>query len=667
MAFHDNPTIDDNSKRSEESVLEVKRFFTRKNGFINREENPDYGVDLDVELILENTQASSWKFAIQIKSAESVKKIQNNGQEFVCLNFKTSRLGYLCRRSPAFGIIILYDEISKLCYFDYVEEIVNRVTLIKGNEAWKVQKSVNIYLLNQTLNSETIRSIYEKFHQRHKNHELLLISHGKSYNIPVMGTIKSNDIDFNNINDVVEFLTEFGNHLVNKQEFRMLLSLIHDLPLSKVIQSNVLIYLAAITYGQVGYIIEAEYFMNRCFMIKQTFENGIIELLEYTKIRIEFLKGNINSNTFINELNYLIEKSKIPLNIINYEINIVYLQLIRSLNDNSINKSIEQQIGSIFTKIENASINEEGKNFLKLFHSDNLHIYCTNLLLKGLTKLKLQEKLGISVSMNERIEKASLIISLTNQVLTMVNDVRKYSEANDNQNLRAHALQALGKYNLDLQFNIALVSVDQIQNENNDTLSYYERSINYLLQSYNIFLALSLFKDAHQSLCFAHDMEILYYELYNRKIGIKTFDELEGILRSIESSIGLPRYNSVIKPAIEDLKKSIKPNDTSWRSIPDKEIEIFAKNILEAYELPEERLNNIVIDIKNYNYFNKMCPNKDIELLQDLSHLKSKAIAYIEPPKYILKSKLTGIETNPSTDIEHLIQQFSLIINKSRE
>jgi len=51
MAFNDAPVVEDNSKRSEESVDAVRVFFTKRNGFVYREEAPDYGVDVNVELI----------------------------------------------------------------------------------------------------------------------------------------------------------------------------------------------------------------------------------------------------------------------------------------------------------------------------------------------------------------------------------------------------------------------------------------------------------------------------------------------------------------------------------------------------------------------------------------------------------------------------------------
>jgi hypothetical protein len=52
MGFYDNPIIDIYSKTSEESLITTKQVFLQKNGFLVREENPDKGVDLDVELLI---------------------------------------------------------------------------------------------------------------------------------------------------------------------------------------------------------------------------------------------------------------------------------------------------------------------------------------------------------------------------------------------------------------------------------------------------------------------------------------------------------------------------------------------------------------------------------------------------------------------------------------
>ena len=49
MSFFDNPEIDLYSEASEESLNATRQYFCQRNGFLTREENPDKGVDLDVE------------------------------------------------------------------------------------------------------------------------------------------------------------------------------------------------------------------------------------------------------------------------------------------------------------------------------------------------------------------------------------------------------------------------------------------------------------------------------------------------------------------------------------------------------------------------------------------------------------------------------------------
>jgi len=142
MAFSDAPIVDRNSILSEQSLLQVKQVLSRANGFISREETPDYGADLDVELVLNEQEASSQKFAVQIKSTVKADTITLDGENFIKLSFETSRLGYLCNRLPAYGIIVLYEGVSKTCYFDYVEDIVQRITHRQGDVNWKQQKTV---------------------------------------------------------------------------------------------------------------------------------------------------------------------------------------------------------------------------------------------------------------------------------------------------------------------------------------------------------------------------------------------------------------------------------------------------------------------------------------------------------------------------------------------
>ncbi|GAA5030846.1 hypothetical protein GCM10011506_21940 [Marivirga lumbricoides] len=667
MSFFDSPTVDDNAKKSEESVLKVKGIFTKRNGFINREENPDYGVDLDVELVLEAHHASSQKFAVQIKSTGKVSTVSKDGHKYISLSFETSRLGYLCRRPPAYGIIILYEEETQRCYFDYVDEIVNRVSYIKGNDDWKQQDSVTIYIPEQLLETSSSKALHDKMCRRHKSHELLLFSHGTTYDIPVISSFNQNileNIDFNSPQQVGELLEEYGGHLFNKQEFQMLSRLLMDLPTSKIIASKKLLFLAAITFGQVGYIIEADYYLNRCFNFIKDFDQETHELLEFTKYRNDFIKGDIDYKSFSKEMEVLRKNSINTLNTLTFEINIIYLQLLDQFNKQEPDHSVAEVIQKLFQKIENAPLEEHSKQLLKLFQSENLHIYGSNIFLKDANKFKLQEKLNISVSLNVRVERVKFVLPLFEKAIQYAHEVRIYAEEKDDSLVKAYSLQYLGRFFLDTQFNVMMLKIDQEYGEDQNHISQFLKNLNYSLIAYNLFLDLGLNKDAHQTLTNVYEIQMLCFLLYGKDIGPKKLHELESIIRDIEEKAGIPQFNSVVRPAYENLRRNLVQGNQPWTTIPEDEVEKYAWKILEAYELPENRLPNIIADIRNYQIFERECENKNIELLQDLRHLQSKSTTYAEPPKYILRSKLSNIETKPSRDIYHLLQQFSHLLKK---
>ena len=177
MAFNDNPNIDDYSKNCEDSVLAVKNLLRQKNGFICRTVNPDFGIDEDVELNLYNEvtkkhdKASNKHFSLQLKSIDkddNDKFITRNGIKYIKLQFETSRLGYILRRPPAYGVVIIYDVREEKLYYDYGEEIYYRLNDLHGNDEWKNSEKPLIYIpVEIILNEKAVNSIYEFMVERH--------------------------------------------------------------------------------------------------------------------------------------------------------------------------------------------------------------------------------------------------------------------------------------------------------------------------------------------------------------------------------------------------------------------------------------------------------------------------------------------------------------------
>jgi len=95
MAFDDLPEIDQSSKNSDLSERRFTDLLNPHTGFICRTDVPDKGCDFDVELIVEKSGASNWRFPTQLKSSEEMTIIEDGG--VISYPFKTSRLGYLPR------------------------------------------------------------------------------------------------------------------------------------------------------------------------------------------------------------------------------------------------------------------------------------------------------------------------------------------------------------------------------------------------------------------------------------------------------------------------------------------------------------------------------------------------------------------------------------------
>ncbi len=253
MAFYDDPIIDKSSERSEESILDTLKVFSRKNGFISHEisGSKDYGIDINVQLIEKNTP-KGYYFPIQVKSKNAITTREFEGNSFVTISFKTSRLGYLMRHPPSYGIIVVYDDSKSLFYFDYTTEIYNRLRVQKESDHWKDQEEVTLFIPEKSvLNRESVKKIHVRFLQLFKNVDHLLTDHGQYYGIEIQATT-----DQSSMNSLA-LLENYGEMLFNGHKFK---ELIHFLSLlnRNSLQQKQIAFLAAITYAEVGNIVEAD-------------------------------------------------------------------------------------------------------------------------------------------------------------------------------------------------------------------------------------------------------------------------------------------------------------------------------------------------------------------------------------------------------------------------
>jgi len=400
MAFSDRPIVDENSKASEESVLAAKGHFSRKNGFISREETPDYGCDLDVEIIMPDSSASSKKFPIQIKSGKNLKRVAIDGIPYISLSFLTSRLRYLCDRSPAYGLVILYDDNDKVCFYEYVEKIIDRLNDERGIEEWKKNTTVTIHLPEiNVISGKSILSIHEAFLARFKAHDELLHAHGKEYDIP---SFLSEEYDTENKLSPIELLQKYGLLMLDDYNIAPLYELLKSSSNQDILSSKELTLIACVVYSEMGMCIEAEYYFKRSQTQKWKFENWEKDILKFSRIKIDFLLGKRTTEDYYNDLKQLSDESTNIHNKLQLKINLFYYSVISQIRTNEIDESGEKDMIELFTTIDNSDLPVDKKWLLKIYQAENLNMYINTWMMKKISSFRISDALKENIPQEER-------------------------------------------------------------------------------------------------------------------------------------------------------------------------------------------------------------------------------------------------------------------------
>lgn len=219
MAFSDDPIIDKNAERSQESVLKTKLLFSKKNGFISHEVNgsEDYGVDVICQMI-DNGKATSFYFPIQIKSKKSYKETTRQNRLFKKFSFSTSRLGRLIRHTPLTGLIVIFDETTEELFFEFALILYNDIRESHTDDTWKQQETVTLYINSKNvLDEDKIRQVHAVSLSHFYRNNQLLIDHSTNYDLQVSHEALRSA-------STIDFLLEFGELLFKASDYNSLCS-----------------------------------------------------------------------------------------------------------------------------------------------------------------------------------------------------------------------------------------------------------------------------------------------------------------------------------------------------------------------------------------------------------------------------------------------------------
>jgi len=664
MGFYDHPIVDNNSKRSEESVNVLRPLFSRKNGFIFREENPDYGVDVDVELITDDQNVSSWKFAIQIKSKEQLKIITERDEQLISLPFEVSRLGYLSRRAPAFGLVVAYGETDRVYYYDYVENIISRLDNHPNRVGWRDQETVNLLFPLVLITDQEVAAIHKKMLTRHENHARLISEHGKQFNIPNLQYVQENPgkVDFSDPKQIADYLIKFGSYLVTQGEFSLILGLLGRISQDVVNNSLDLVFLSAITYTQTGSVTDAEYFLRKINKRTSELSDEQKGIIQFSQLRVAFLKGDVNYKTFLEKISTIKAYVKDPENVLTIEINELFFQLTDSALNHDIDLNSRDKIDELTNKIDQADLNEGMKHLLLVYHSENIQSYALEIFLHFYSAYQMKLSMNIEVPTQARIDYANLTIAMNQKAMEIVHKAYVHAEKEDLKLLKATAAHNLGKFFYYLHYYLLMQGIGDEPELDEGRVKHYRVHQNFSLIAFNQFRELHMMQNAHEALTLAYDLQYLCLKMHLTQIGPKTAEELIEMVRNIEAECDLQPWHSSAEIMIAGIESRKAGKSASMADLTDDQITFIAKNALTAYNLPAERLVNIIAELKTIQIFTSKCSNKNIELKFNLLHHQNNETRYANPPEFILRHKTLNYETKPSTDIYLLLAQFKHLL-----
>lgn len=656
MAWNDNPIVDSNSKRSEKSDLAVRNILIQENSFMTRSELPDYGVDLVIELMDEDSQMTGFQFAIQIKSSNKLPTI-NEGL-IISFPFVTSRLGYLCRRLPGLGIVVFYSEQNNCLYYEYVENLVETILNNNANDNWKEQNEVNIHIpIENVLNQNSSKLIYEKMSQRRNNHIAMWQSKGGFYNLPI---IQNNQYGTTNDDTFLEDFEKYGGFiLINSQAYDKIHLVLNQYSKGKILQTPNLLFYAAVAYCEMEDIVEAQYYLKKCQQNIEIFDNFQKELLEMLYPKIEFLAGTIGIEELIEKLEKIYPNLSDSNNKMNVKFNLLKLELIASTENRENLDKFLTEIQSYFKDIDVLEISNEGKYKYRLQICEAIanRVNYSFSIIYG--KIRIKEQLNVHIP-NEIYRQLFLLTRLSKIHDDIIDEILDYAISNDDDLLKAEAYLRKGSFFMQSQFNFIAYRIEQ---DKNGLAITYKTRYDELIETFNIFIKNPFYREAQLAVGTAIEIRELFTAIYPECYDKELIEALVNKLQDVEKAKDLPPFNLLVAKALKEINDKLdnsKQSDVKF--LNDDEIFKCAKKVCDNYELDKERLPNIVQDIKNYRKFAMMNKNPNIELLQDIRHLDHPSTCYCEVPKYILKSKETGLQTNPSSDIDVLLGEFENLL-----
>ncbi|PZR29164.1 MAG: hypothetical protein DI535_03885 [Citrobacter freundii] len=647
MAFDEFPKIDRYSLNSDESVIALQHLLNKKTGFILRVDLPDLGCDFDVELVRNGDSASNWRFPIQLKGVETIRRIDDG--QFISYPFATSRLGYLLRRLPAYGLLILYDLPSKKLYYDYADEIYKRLMERRGNDHWKGNDDVSILIPSgNVLTPESVDSLHRKFLSRFESATLMQSSQGAKYGLPEVSLESGQAFDVNNLEHVKQVLRKWGTTMIMQFDLQTVYGLLTRLPAEQIMADRELCMLALTTYAESGRNADSIFYTQRA---RKRFELTQQErrTMDFIGLKNRLYLGEISTVQYIEGTRALLPTLS-QTDSITLRVQLLYFEISLVQWLEPMPMHLGDQVQQLFKEIDDAPLQEVWKQYLKVWNAQNMERWIAHFRIEGFAEGQIREHLGQPLPPLVLQERQKTLLKVHRMFYFFVAGIDAFAQKTDNALLQAHLFRIVVRF----EFNFAEQKVRFVAPD--DGAGDLSEHVRIADVAYNVFLESKLFREAYEVLLM--QIDLLHVARYWQET-VAGFDIGELMKRKDDLEKQHELAERLIIPDLLKKRASMEKETLleilNLRSYNDAQFATLARIVFESGKFPRAWLEHILGWMKSYRLFHQRCKSDEIELVE-VPVAPDEAFA--SPVAFTFRNRSTNIVSLVSTDMEGLLQSW---------
>ncbi|NEN24734.1 hypothetical protein G3O08_14610, partial [Cryomorpha ignava] len=440
------------------------------------------------------------------------------------------------------------------------------------------------------LTPSTLKELHTQLENFNAQHNKLFDEHGYKYSLPNIKGLNP-----------VQILEEYGELMLSSNHVFELRSILDNLDKS-ILKQPYFSYIAALTYAEVGDILEADYFFRIVKRHTSNYTQNQRENLEFQEYKYKFHSGEYSRSELRSQL--LKMEGTITNNSRKLQLEIALFQ--EDVHDSVLKSGIDWQLIDRFKilvkKIEEITDSNFNRNLQLLSSCEAISHYLTYLLTKELVNSRIREEVG-STSFPEISRRIILevgdCINLCHKYIT--NLILKAEKKEDNI-LLSHSNYSFAVLHFG---NFYAYFVASIQWENREELmTFFEELLRRAIASYNGFTKLHLEPLAYSAIHLSWEIHLLASKW--AKLDLTPIMSVDKILEKKERFISadFKKGNGSIVLTTFDEKKEIFGESPikEFQEFNDYQIEKMAEIFLQDNNLPQERLPRIINEIKDKTY-----------------------------------------------------------------